>query len=152
MSSKAQKAYAKAVSLGGDTPEGRTFREGVERMGPMYYVDRDGRKRTMHGDILFDEPVKQDAKQTEPKSYEEPEPNSQAGPRVYPYSDAPSPEPERKDSTTSAQHSDPGTGPRRKGWVPPPSAPRKRTFKEFERWVSDNDARSVIRHRNKGLF
>lgn len=152
MSTKAQKVFAKATSLDDNTPEGQIFREGVERMGPMYYIDQDGQKRTVHGDVPFGDPVEQDAKQAEPKSYEEPGPNGQAGPRVYPYYDAPPPGPERKGGTTGAQHSDPGTGPRRPGWVPPKSKPRKTTREEFQRQESDFVARSVIRRRNRGTF
>lgn len=144
--SKAQKVFAKYISLGDDTPEGKTFREGVERMGPMFYIDQNGQKRTMHGDIPFGDPVRQDIEQTDSKSYEEPGPNGEEGARVYPYSHSSPPEPEPHQTYSY------GTEPTRRGWIKPTATPRKRTFKEFQRDWESNVARSVIRRRNKGLF
>ena len=127
MSTKAQKAFAKAVSLG-DTPEGDAFREGVKRMGPMYYVDENGQKFTIHGNIPFGNRVKK----------ARPQRSTQAKRAT-------------RKSVTKAQHSDPGTGPRRAGWIPPnPKLPKTR--KEFLREESDFVARSVIERRNRGYF
>lgn len=146
MSTRAQKVFAKAISLG-ETPEGETFREGIERMGPMYFIDQNGQKRTMHGDIPFDDPVEQDIERTDSKSHEEPEPENREGARVYPDHDAPpeSPPPRQKYYSYDTQ-------PKRTGWIRPTPTPPRRTFKEFERWMSDCEARSDIRRRNRGDF